>query len=274
MPASNKIMSKSEQLFEHLAFTTWDTILNAFTSHFSYGEDAITSVNLLTLKNASLKRLVLEDTRPTESTKGCDFEFWIGSVANGWLRYAIQAKKITSRERYSKLTHKVNGTPQIDILEKYAQANKAIPIYCLFNHAKQVSNVKTSCSKYKNLKELGCSVTPLTTVKKAIKTRGAKSFDWFHTRNETLPWSCLVRCPNLQRIWSKTTMGMDIAEMTHEKLPSVLLEILQTETSNLPTRQFDEKKTDTLVNSDLFAKDVNFRPQWIGVIELDDTKSS
>ena len=70
-------MASIENLFEKLAFTTWDAIENAFGNRISFGEDAITSINLLTLKNASFPTIAIEDTRPSESTKGCDFEFWI-----------------------------------------------------------------------------------------------------------------------------------------------------------------------------------------------------
>jgi len=85
-------MTAVEILFEKLAFTTWDAIENAFEQKILYGEDAITSINLLALKNASFPNIAIADTRPDESSKGCDFEFWIGNYSSGWYRYAIQAK--------------------------------------------------------------------------------------------------------------------------------------------------------------------------------------
>ena len=201
-------MTIIKSLFEKLAFTTWDAIGNAFENRISYGEDAITSINLLALKNASLPNLAIADTRPDESTKGCDFEFWIGNYKSGWLRYAIQAKKISvSTERYDSLNHHVGTIPQIDILEKYARANRAIPLYCLFNFSESPSISSTSCPKYKYIKEFGCSVTPSSTARLSIATRGARNFEWFHSRNETLPWSCLVRCPKLHLHWTEKMTG-------------------------------------------------------------------
>lgn len=264
-------MRKSEIIFENLAFTTWETIFNAFLNSISYGEDAITSVNLLSLRNASLGDLALQDTRPTENTKGCDFEFWIGSPKRGWLRYAIQAKKITvSCNRYSSLAHKVNGVPQIDILENYSLANRAIPIYCLFNYSKDVSGINSGCPKYSDSRELGCSVTPIKTVRKALKTRGARTFKWFHSRDETLPWSCLVRCPQIVKHWPKSKLGVDLDEMIHEDLPDILHSLLRGENSEEFPGQFDEEdQAKQLVNSNLFSQEVNYRPRWVGVINID-----
>jgi hypothetical protein len=269
-------MNKSEKIFEKLAVTTWETILNAFVEQISYGEDAITSVNLLSLKNESLGNLALQDTRPKESKKGCDFEFWIGSDKKGWLRYAIQAKKITvSSNRYSSLAHKVNGVPQIDILESYSLANRAIPIYCFFNSSKKVLSINSYCPKYKKTEELGCSVTPLKTVRKALKTRGARTFQWFHNREETLPWSCLVRCPKLIDHWTLSKLGLNMKEMIHKELPEILHSLLRGESSELLPEQLDKDDySEQLVNSNLFSQQVNFRPRWIGVVNLDNDKNS
>lgn len=85
---------RAVELFELLAATTWRTIHRASRNRISFGEDAITSINLNAI--ASLNDcVVVEDSRVDEAHKGCDFEMWIGSHANGWKRYAVQAKKIT-----------------------------------------------------------------------------------------------------------------------------------------------------------------------------------
>ena len=251
-------MDKDEQILEKLAFTTWEAISNAFLQHISYGEDAITSVNLLSLKNESLSDLALQDTRINESTKGCDFEFWIGSNNKGWLRYAIQAKKITvSNGRYNSLSHKVAGKPQIDILESYSTANKAIPLYCLFNYSDQVGSINSGCPKFTNIKEVGCSVTPLKTVRKALKTRGARTFEWFHNRQETLPWSCLVRCPQISQHWPPSKLGFNYEEMNHRELPQPLRLLLHGELQEV-----------LLIDSSVFSREIDYRPRWVGVIEI------
>ena len=256
-------MDKSEIAFEKLAITTWETIANAFSERISYGEDAITSVNLLTLKNESLSNLVLQDTRINESTKGCDFEFWVGSNKRGWYRYAIQAKKISvSNERYNSLLHEVAGVPQIDILEAYSKANKAIPLYCLFNYSEKVSSVKSGCPKFINIKELGCSITPSKTVRKALSTRGARTFQWFHDRKETLPWSCLVRCPKILKHWPSNILGINYQDMVYKELPYQLQLLLKPDT-----------QSEQLYDSELFSQENEYRPRWLGVFEVNDDEN-
>jgi hypothetical protein len=158
------------------------------------GEDALTSYNLTLIAAAGLGNVYYEDTRINEATKGCDFELWIGSAKLGWCRYAIQAKKIKlATERYESLGHKVAGAPQIDILEKYANANKAIPLYCFYNYT--TNPVTSNCTDPNDIEQLGCTVTPLAVVKQALSIRGSRNFSYIHRQRCTLPWRCLVKCP-------------------------------------------------------------------------------
>ena len=250
-------MDTLEKVLEELAFITWDTIGNAYDNRISYGEDAITSVNLLALKNKGFHNFVLEDTRINESSKGCDFEFWVGSNEKGWFRYAIQAKKITvSNQRYDALAHKVNGVPQIDILKNYARINQAIPLYCLFNKSVGLTSLRSGCPKFNNIKELGCSITPLQTVQTSLNTRGTRNFNWFHNRPETLPWSCLVRCPQISQHWSRSTLGVSHDEMMYSELPRQLALLLS-----------KEGNAEEIVNSDIFSQEIHYRPRWVGVFE-------
>lgn len=252
-------MSAIAILFDKLAVTTWEAIENAFYHKISFGEDAITSINLLALKNAYFTNLAIADTRAEENIKGCDFEFWIGGYSIGWYRFAIQAKKITvSSERYQSLNHKVSGTPQINILETYATANGAIPLYCLFNFSKKIKTSATACQNFKDIKELGCSITPLSTTKLALKTRGAKTFEWFHSRKETLPWSCLVRCSQLNKHWSDKILGMNYQEAHHKELPFNLEKMLK-----------NPEEPAQFVDTNIFSRKVEYRPRWIGVINIE-----
>lgn len=256
----NTITNTSE-LFNKLAITTWDTIGNAFEHRISYGEDAITSVNLLSLKNASLPNILITDTRAKESEKGCDFEFWVGDNRKGWFRYAIQAKKISvKRGRYDSLNHKVGTTQQIDILEKYAEANNAIPLYCLFNYSKLNLITKIPCPKLIDIKEFGCSVTPSPIAKLSISTKGGRTFKWFHSKPETLPWSCLVRCPKINLHWEKCfTENEYISIKPHNTLPENL--------SNLfvnPNNSFYYNDTS------IFSNSIDYRPRWIGVVNTEE----
>lgn len=254
-------------IFNKLAATTWDAIGNAFFHKISYGEDAITSINLLTLKNESFPNIAIEDTRASESTKGCDFEFWIGNDYSGWYRYAIQAKKIAvSSEIYMSLNHKVGSLkiPQTNILENYAKVNRAVPLYCLFNFSQisrspvKTCNISTSCQKYSSIKDFGCSVTPLSTTRRSLQTRGARTFDWFHARCETLPWSCLVRCSHIGQHLAKKFYGMSHEEVVHPALPQILKRLI--------SKQSD---ISSFHNAEIFSRQVEFRPRWIGVVQTE-----
>jgi hypothetical protein len=257
------IMGFVDILFEKLAIVTWEAIENAYENRISLGEDAITSINLLGLKNASLPNLAIADTRPDESTKGCDFEFWIGNSKSGWLRYAIQAKKISvSSNRYESLNHSVGDVPQIDILERYSRANRAISLYCLYNFSNRSPVSSTSCPKYRDIKEFGCSITPSSTVKISISTWGAKNFNWFHARPETLPWSCLVRCPKIDMHWPEKLIGKDYKEALHDRLPAVLTDLLH-----------GGSLSENALYLNLFSKETPYRPRWVGVIDNIEAKN-
>lgn len=180
------------ELFEVLAEKTWRSIERFSRNSIHLGEDAITSLNLDALASARPAFVFAEDTRSDESTKGCDFEMWIGSDSVGWRRYAVQAKKLQiSSGRYTSLAHEVGGTPQIDILESYAAANRALPIYCFYNRSNKA--YQWNCSLPNCAEQLGCSVTPLGVARSALAKHGGRNFSFVHAQVETLPWRCLVR---------------------------------------------------------------------------------
>ncbi len=187
---------KTYELFEILARATWHTINSSHSNKVLFGEDAITSFNLNAIASVGPLNAVFEDTRVNESVKGCDFELWIGSNNLGWYRYAIQAKKISmSSGSYQKLGYKVGKALQIDILEKYAKANKAVPLYCFYNFS--ILTVPWGCSLPQEVEQLGCSITPSHVVRTALKKRGGRTFAYIHAQPETLPWRCLVKCSML-----------------------------------------------------------------------------
>jgi len=187
---------RTYELFETLASATWHTIHSTHQNKVSLGEDAITSYSLHAIACVGPRNVVFEDTRVNEATKGCDFELWVGADATGWYRYAVQAKKIEVRSgRYSSLAHKVGSSLQLDILERYATANNAFPMYCLYNYFPVADS--WNCNYPKEIEQLGCSVTPSSVVRAALRKRGGRSFAHIHKQPQTLPWRCLVKCPNL-----------------------------------------------------------------------------
>lgn len=250
---------KAHELFEVLAGKTWRSIERFSRNRIHLGEDAITSNNLDTLASAAPSCIFFEDTRATESTKGCDFELWIGSDALGWRRYAVQAKKIQiSSSRYSALNHHVSGVPQIDILDAYAKANRAAPIYCFYNHSTQPH--KWNCPLPKQVEQLGCSVTPSSVVRAALAKRGARNFSHIHKQPATLPWRCLVRCPDLlsgRGLGHSSWPAPD--SFSHRELPTVLQRIRQGSLSDQHSSEAYES---------LFNTNHEKRPGWVGLVDV------
>jgi hypothetical protein len=115
-------MPQAIRLFETLAEQTWDRIRDAHELDVSQGEETITDLNLLEIKRNGISTIrVVKLSIDEEAIKGIDWEWWIGSDAQGWLRYAVQARKIHfASQRYDSLGHKVNGVLQIDLLEVFA----------------------------------------------------------------------------------------------------------------------------------------------------------
>jgi hypothetical protein len=218
---------RAVELFEVLASTTWYTIIRASRNRIAFGEDAITSINLNAIVSLNNLSIAVEDTRVDEARKGCDFELWIGSDPEGWSRYAVQAKKISVRpRRYERLTHKVNGRRQIDILHDYAKRVRAAPLYCFYNFSNVVS--AWNCALRRDEPQLGCMVTPAAVVEQALNLRRSRNFGWMHRQPETIPWRCLITCPrDHEHKFSTYAPSRWIApeDYHHEQLPKELEEL-------------------------------------------------
>jgi hypothetical protein len=249
---------KPYELFEVLAGTTWQSIERFSRNRIHLGEDAITSNNLDALAMAAPSCVLFEDTRATESTKGCDFELWIGSSPSGWRRYAIQAKKIHfTSGRYASLAHEVGGTPQIDILDRYASANRALPIYCFYNNSDKPFS--WNCPLPKQREQLGCSVTPSSVVRAALSKWGGKNFQSIHKSDATIPWRCLVRCPAFISASGIGHKGWpSLEDATHKQLPSALRRLQDNPSQN----PFEDDV------AEIFNRQVNLKPGWVGIIDL------
>jgi hypothetical protein len=241
-----------------LAAATWNTIARAQKRRIQLGEDAISTYNLLILDAAPISSVIVEDTRVDEATKGADWEFWIGSHGSGWTRYAVQAKKIdVSKRRYPKLDHRVRGVQQVDILENYARANGAAPIYCFYNYVDSTTQWNC-CSSSQDIPQLGCTITPSPVVRAALAKRGGKTFKHIHSQADTLPWRCLVMCPKLIQTTQPNPLATAGVNSVYEQLPPALRALQRI------------RNIDALSDAiGVFSKDSNLRPRWIGVIELE-----
>ena len=216
MTSANKPQSELEKALEFLATDTWERLsdIKAFSQRpvpfnlVRLGETTITDLAMMYLCRRQVSEsLFLQTPQHIERKHGTDFEWWIGSPKDGWFRLAVQAKKLNVREdRYRGLTQKTaGGALQISVLLKYAQENRATPLYCLYNFSDPVvaSLHWHCCQRPVVANELGCSITPARRIQQAINRPGDKTFDFVHRCRNTLPWQCLASCPGAMQALSE-----------------------------------------------------------------------
>lgn len=194
--------------------SVWSLIGNGKKYSISQGEETITDNILLYLASRNIPGLVYAKTpKDKEKNKGTDWEWWIGDNKLGYLRYAIQAKKIqidSPSNRYDTLKHKVGNAFQHDILDSYARANQAIPLYAFYNYLDQKNHPtqrEWHCPHPFELTKFGCTITPLDNVTKILSStiRGMRTFKNIHSFRNTVPLRCIVsHTYNALRIGNKT----------------------------------------------------------------------
>lgn len=272
-------MTNAITLLESLAEQTWDRIKDGFEFDISQGEETITDFNLLEMLRSGVKALkVVKLSKGEEAIKGIDWEWWIGSRTQGWLRYAVQAKKLNfATQRYDSFGHKVKGIPQIDLLETYARKASAIPIYCLYNCSKSASQHQHwHCNFPYEEKQLGCTVTPSSVVRQAMNIKGFRNFDFIHSQNSTIPWRCLLKCPSVLQIYSNGSTNIAFENIrVYTALPNYLVraadneqEVLTSEVFPIIKRSdFDDLNT---VDEMLFdnKSEIRVSPKKVLIIEI------
>lgn len=248
---------KAVDVFEDIASSTWQRIHLGEIYKVSQGEETITDINLLELVKANCAEVqVVKTHKNKEKEQGTDWEWWIGNHRLGWLRYAVQAKKINpNSSRYDVLGHKVNNIPQICTLEQYARINHAIPLYCFYNYLKNSSiSSYWRCNLSYEVEQFGCTVTPSRNVRTALSKRGARKFGFLHSFNDTKPWRCLVRCPLMLQIYQTGSVNDTSLKFenvfVYQNLPPELSAAL--ETGSL--REF---------SSDFYSRDLELYPKRI-----------
>lgn len=190
------------QHFETVALDIWETLRDSLAYDVSQGEETITDNLLLYLIRQDLSELkVIKTPKHLEPMMGTDWEWWIGNPAQGFKRYALQAKKLDPEtHRYMKLKHKVavGGVEELqhEVLERYAEHNDAIPLYVLYNFI-ELDDYKPywQCHEPLDHVQLGATVTSLENIKNAISKRGERSFERIHLQPGSLPLRCLPGCP-------------------------------------------------------------------------------
>lgn len=203
-------MKSPAELLENLSRQTWDRIRDGHRLGIRQGETALTDTLLLEIARARLPSMrIIKTPHAAERSQGTDWEWWVGSRSHGWIRYAIQAKKISfPRDKYQMLGHKVGPRLQVDVLLDYATANQAVALYCLYN-ATDEPDVGSywHCSLDFEREQLGCTVAPAATIKKCLSKRGKRTFKGIHSDFRVLPLRCIVKCPAILGAYMERPSG-------------------------------------------------------------------
>ncbi len=195
-----RVISSEPRLFERLASETWERLRLSIALGCSQGETTITDHNLLEMKRIGPRNLhVLKATPRRERLFGFDWEWWI-RYRSGWMRYAVQAKKLNLRTcRYDQLRHRVGNRFQLDLIERFSRATGAIPLYCFYNYVADECTAESAwnCNLEFEKEQLSCTLAPLHVVQTVHCRYAPKSFTALHMYSEVLPWRCLVGCPHI-----------------------------------------------------------------------------
>ncbi|MBD1890486.1 DUF6615 family protein [Coleofasciculus sp. FACHB-SPT9] len=280
----------ASQIFEQLAKAVWERIQLGENLGCRQGEETITDINILDLKRAGICEVSIPKiNKATESETGIDWEWWIGSDQKGWWRYAVQAKKIQTKKGnkdqiYSKLRHKVGKSPtsqfQIDILETYAQGHNCIPLYCLYNFIddNNLQQYWRCCNLTYDKFQFGCTVVPIDVIRKALNTRGKKTFQSVHSHKSALPWRCLVTCPFILSIPQSglhpLANGIYANVYSYDTLSSLKKQKAEEEKAEEEARKKAREKARegniTDLSNDFYDRQLEFYPKRTLIVNVDD----
>lgn len=221
--------------FENITKSVWNGLGDAFEHDISFGETSISDMILLYLIKLNNPQISIKQTKQNEESEfGTDWVWWIGSDNKGWVAFAVQAKKYSTKDdRYNSLGHKVKGISQSDILKSYADSIQAVPIYALYNYVLRENfstGIRGIVLNYP--KDMyGVTLTSLNVVKKATNTRGCRNFKFIHDKVST------ITLPDL--IHETETC---LANYANSKNKSKLFEVYPKVHTNIPTNEPIETK--------------------------------
>ena len=183
---------------EYLGPRVWWRIRDGEMLKVRQGEVTITDSALLELCALGSPSIRVWKIGPTEERRvGADIDMLIRHRQETW-RYLIQAKRLNAAgTRYDTLAHKTNGVPQIDLLERAAKQLRAVPLYGFYNYLAldRPADCWNCCEKPPKTDLFGWTVTPLSTVRRALSTNRARTFQKIHSDPASRPIRCLFCDP-------------------------------------------------------------------------------
>ncbi len=202
-------MATDAAIAERIAESIWIFLGKAWDLKVRLGEETLT--DFLILKFMSLSSSYNIQFYPTnkikETTQGTDLIVYVRQNATRADIYAIQAKKINATGRYDNLSYRTGKqkTLQIDVLEKYAMREKALPFYLLYNHVdSQYAHPKYwHCGKSIDKMQFGCTLVPSWCIRDVMVGKtGRRTFPHIHSNRNALPWRCAFDCPKYSHPWN------------------------------------------------------------------------
>jgi hypothetical protein len=188
------------ELLEDLARRTWHRILDGHYLDIPQGETTITDYHLLEIARGDFPNIeIMKTSSRKEARQGTDWEWLVGLPSGGWIRYAIQAKRLYPKGVYHKLRHKVGTRRQVDILINYAKKKNAVSLYCFYNAINESSAEKywKCCSMPFQPEQLGCTLVHAKDIQAFLSISAPRTFEEICSRYKVLPWRCLVCCPRI-----------------------------------------------------------------------------
>lgn len=160
--------------------------------------------------------------------------------------FPTQAKIIYPNDKFSKISHKVGSTYQIDNLIKFSNHINGIPLYLLYSF-------KSSCSKYKNY---GASLVNAEYVKaKFYPSSGRKNWK-IPTFDDLIP-NHAIPISQIDSIRSLQNLSRKIMYREDSKMP-----ICKSKASNWKLiTDHNHSIMRTIYNSD-YVKENSFRPKY------------
>ena len=287
-------------LFEHLARTTWEWLGQARQLKLSFSEETVTDIAALHIAGAALNQIkVSKTTKQQEKKFGIDWMWFIGNPTQGYIRYAVQAKKITLDESTNfsyRIRHPVDGMPgvgfQIELLEQFARRARATPIYCFYNNVdRSLATNHWHClarSQPDDIRQMGCTLVPLDAIQLVHEPYRRKDFASIHRDRRSIPWRCLFHPACIaasiharpdhrqESLVDKSPRDEPISDPIFESLPNFLL-------GNSPVVEF----SDVIQQLDLAGPPYDVGrslhvarrgrlaiPEWFVVIESGPSQSS
>ena len=267
-----------DSLLATLSGETWERLRDAMNLSVSFGEETITDLLALDMNRKGLKTTMFEQiSKPVEAYIGTDYGWWVGHDDIGWIRLAVQAKKLVlDRQQYNFRHANTSTVQQIDLLERYAKKVRALPLYCLYNYSNNVNSQdhwRCDLRPFEE-KDLGCTVVPSRAVRGLV--RGYKNFNHLHRFGGAIPWRCLASCPRIRRLlWQqpaseKHSLSPEfLAEFGdfpcfYSRLPNLL------RPSDGPVLSAGTELNDRIDDEDLYAirRGNRILPRWVIVMQF------